>query len=461
MNRILTVAQRELMAMIGTKAFLVTLFMMPLLMGGGIVLMPLLSKMEGGKERSFAVYDGTGQLGPVLKAAAEQRKAMIEARAEDDTEDVERGSLDVYNIELISASDWSDEKQLELSEQVTAGDLYAFVEIPAALVGKTPESADDSDVETESEDDEGDDEAAASNPREIRFVSTSGALSEARGWFRQIIRTELRNRNLNAAGIDPAKVQAAEPGVSVVNKRPYKAGADGKPVVKDDGNEIASILAPFALMGLMFLVIFLAAQPMLESAMEEKTQKIAEVMLGNVSPREMLTGKLLGNVGGSLIVFILYAIGGVFALHRMDMLDMLPASMLFWFVIFQILGVLLFSSVFMVIGASVNQLKEAQSLLIPVWLVLMAPLMVWFNVLRDPNGMVATGFTFFPPSAPLMSILRLGTGAAIPSWQLPLAAVLLLITTVMILYLASRIYRASLLRSDGATTILQILKRAT
>ena len=135
-------------------------------------------------------------------------------------------------------------------------------------------------------------------------------------------------------------------------------------------------------------------------------------------------------------------------------------AVVFWFVVFQILGVLLFSSVFMVIGASVNQLKEAQSLLIPVWLVLMIPLMVWFNVIRDPNGILATGLSFFPPSAPLMCILRLGTGAAIPAWHLPLSALLLMLTTAAILLLASRIYRASLLRSDGATTIMQILRRA-
>ncbi|MEM6473392.1 MAG: hypothetical protein AAF802_27790, partial [Planctomycetota bacterium] len=80
MNRVLTVAQRELMAMIGTKAFLITLVMMPVLMGGGIILMPLLSKMEGGKTRTFAVLDGTGQLGAVIQAASEQRNTMIEQR---------------------------------------------------------------------------------------------------------------------------------------------------------------------------------------------------------------------------------------------------------------------------------------------------------------------------------------------------------------------------------------------
>lgn len=437
MNRILTVAQRELTAMIATKAFLVTLVMMPVLMAGGAVVAPMLSKIEGGKERKISIIDHTNKLAPIILQAAEARNDAIKS-AEESTEfgDVDRGGQDQYVIDVVDSETFDDSKRLEFSKRVTDGDLYAFAELPVELYESNGE------------------------PVEIRFVSTSGALSEARQWLRQVIRERLRTERLDAAGIDPATVAAAEPVFSVSPSRPYKADAEGKPIIKDDDDVIVTLLAPLALMGLMFLVIFLAAQPMLESAMEEKTQKIAEVMLGNVSPRELLTGKLLGNVAGSLIVFLLYASGGLFILYRMDMMDVIPSNMLVWFVVFQILGVLLFSSVFMVIGASVNQLKEAQSLLIPVWLVLMIPLMVWFNVIRDPNGILATALSFFPPSAPLMCILRLGTGAAIPAWHLPVSALLLMLTTAAILLLASRIYRASLLRSDGATTIMQILRRA-
>lgn len=437
MNRILTIAQRELTAMIATKAFLITLVMMPVLMAGGIVVAPMLSKIEGGKERKLAIIDHTGSLSSVITAAAEQRNKAIESASEsDEMGDVDRGGQDQYLVDVVDAETFGDDQRLSFSKRVLEGELYAFVELPRELVEEDGEAV------------------------EIRFVSTSGALSEARGWLRQVIRGELRTRKLEAAGIDPAAVAKSEPAFSLSPSRPYKADADGKPIIKKDQDVITTLLAPLALMGLMFLVIFLAAQPMLESAMEEKTQKIAEVMLGNVSPSELLTGKLLGNVAGSLIVFLLYAVGGVIILYRMDMLDLLPANMIVWFIVFQVLGVLLFSSVFMVIGASVNQLKEAQSLLIPVWLVLMAPLMVWFSVVRDPNGVLATSLSFFPPSAPLMCILRLGTGAAIPAWQLPLSAVLLLVATSLIIVLASRIYRASLLRSDGATTVMQILKRA-
>lgn len=442
MNRILTIAQREFMAMIGTKAFLITLIMMPLLMGGGAVLLPMMSKIEGGQERRVAVIDHTGELAAKLVAAATQRNEAIQAMVENDEVGTNLdGEADAYNIEIVDAAGFEDDNRLDLSNEIFDGDLYAFIELPAELTqpGQTESAT-------------------------VRFISNSGTLSELRGWIAGVLRSELRTRNLVANGIDPAATAAAEPNFQVKPSRPYKADADGKPIIKsdEDGDKemLQTLITPLILMGLMFLVIFLAAQPMLESAMEEKTQKISEVMLGNVSPNELLTGKLLGNVAGSLVVMLLYAVGGGIALSRLGMADMIPMSTIGWFLLFQILGVLLFSSVFMVIGASVTQLKEAQSLLIPVWLVLMAPLMVWLNVIRNPNGLVATSLTFFPPSTPLTAILRLGTGAAIPAWQLPAAAVLLLICTAAIVVLAGRIYRASLLRSDGATTILQILRRA-
>jgi ABC-2 type transport system permease protein len=173
-----------------------------------------------------------------------------------------------------------------------------------------------------------------------------------------------------------------------------------------------------------------------------------------------MAGKLLGNVAGSLVIFAIYGLGGFFLLKRWDLLSMLPGSLTAWFLAFQLGAVLLFSSLFLVIGASVNQLKEAQTLLMPVWMMLIAPLMVWFFALRDPNGFLATALSFFPPAAPMMIILRLATGAAVPWWQPWLALILLLLTTGCVIWLAGKIYRASLLRGDTVRNFIQLIGRA-
>ncbi len=216
---------------------------------------------------------------------------------------------------------------------------------------------------------------------------------------------------------------------------------------------------PLGIMMLMFMVIFMAAQPMLESGMEEKQYRIAELLLGSVSPTELMTGKLLGNVAGSFVIFAIYGLGGLLVANQNSWELRLGWSHMPWLIIFQILGVLFFSSIFLAIGASVSELKEAQSLLLPVWLLLMFPMMVWFVAVRDPNGTVAVTLSFFPPSTPLMMSLRLASGQTIPFWHLPAAVLLMLAATCAVVLFASRIYRASLLKTDSAASFRKLFQR--
>lgn len=441
---ILTIAHREYIAMIGTKAFLITLVLMPVMMFGGLIAMPLLGKLEGTQTRRIVIADGSGQLyDTIAEAAAGRNEFVAKAEANKSTDGADDNPMDgpaeIYKVEPSDVAELSEEQKLNYSDQIRSGELYALIEIPSQIM----------DMEASPED------------RKIRYVSNSGTLSEVRGWLAGLISSTLRSQRLQESGIDPAVVAAAEIPVSVTAIRPYERKKDGEGTDGDGEEEsIASVFAPFLMMMLMFVVIFLAAQPMLESAMEEKTHRISEVLLGCVTPTQMMAGKLLGNVAGSMVIFVVYGIGGFFLLTRFDMLHLLPTHLIFWFLIFQVGAVLLYSSVFMAVGAAVSQLKEAQSLLLPVWLVMAAPMMIWLVALREPNGMVATVMSLFPPSAPLMMILRLGTGAAVPFWQPPLAALLLAATTFAVIVFAGRIYRVSLLRSDGASSMLALLKRA-
>lgn len=438
---IFTIAHREYIAMIGTKAFLITLILMPVMMFGGLIAMPLLGKLEGTQTRRIVIADASGQLYDTVARAAEGRNAML-AKAESKKtgdENPMEGPAEIYEIEPAQATELTEEQKLAYSDQIRSGELYALIEIPGEIVSAE----------------------AAPGDRKIRYISNSGTLSEVRGWLAGVIASTLRAQRLRESGIDPTVVAAAEIPVEVSAIRPYERKKDGAGTNGEGEEEsIASVFAPFLMMMLMFVVIFLAAQPMLESAMEEKTHRISEVLLGCVTPTQMMAGKLLGNVAGSMVIFVVYGLGGFFLLTRFDMLHLLPTHLIFWFLVFQIGAVLLYSSVFMAVGAAVSQLKEAQSLLLPVWLVMAAPMMIWLVALREPNGIIATVFSLFPPSAPLMMILRLGTGAAVPFWQPPLAAALLALTTFGVIVFAGRIYRVSLLRSDGASSLLALLRRA-
>ena len=245
-------------------------------------------------------------------------------------------------------------------------------------------------------------------------------------------------------------------GVKAIGLYEQSDSGDVSPEKKPD--ELASIFLPMGIMMLMFMIIMMSAQPMLESVLEEKTLRISEVLLGSANTKQLMYGKLLGNLAGSFTVFSLYAAGGLIAASSRGYLDSVPLHVIPWFVVYLILAVMLFSSVFMAIGASVSQLREAQGLLLPVWMVMVFPLMIWFMVIREPNGMLGTVLSFFPPSTPLMMTLRIATGAAIPAWQIVLSIAVLIAGTMIGVTAAGRIYRVAILYRGKTPGIAEMLK---
>ena len=137
MYRILAIACREFTAMVVTKAFVFTLVLMPILMFGGIVLLPTIQKLNGQKERRIVVADGSGKLFDSIKEAANQRnRAILDAiQVNQEAGDI-RGSdpfvgVEILNLEASEQPELTDSQRLSLSKRIREGDLYAFVEIPA------------------------------------------------------------------------------------------------------------------------------------------------------------------------------------------------------------------------------------------------------------------------------------------------------------------------------------------
>ena len=458
MFKLLVIAHREYAAMVATRAFLVTLIMMPVLMFGGLIVMPKLGALSGGKTERIVVADETGKLLPVLQAAAEARNAALRSKSEKaegqpknevkaaagKARDQFSGAADFYEIVAAESPSLSEAARLKLSDEIRAGKLYAFIEIPAAVLD---------DASTEDAMPGGSKNSVPS----ARFVSQDALLSSGRQWVAAIVSEQVRVTRLNRLGLDPSAISRASRPIEFTPMAPIKPHEAEK--ARSDEDMLVQLLLPFGIMMLMFMVIFLAAQPMLESGMEEKSHRIAEVLLGSVSPTQLMAGKLLGNVAGSLMIFAIYGIGGWVVLQRNGWASELPMTLLPWFLVFQLLGVLFFSSIFLTVGASISELKEAQGVLMPIWLVMLAPMMIWIVVLRDPNGIVAVAMSMFPPSAPLMMMLRLSSGQTIPWWQAPLSAAILIAATALVVKGAGRIYRASLLRTDSARSLWQFLGR--
>jgi len=446
-SKLLVIAYREYVAMVGTKAFIFSLVMIPILMFGSIVLMPTLQKIGGGRTLKIIVADGTGRLMDTIIASADQRNESIK-RSKMQVESVEDShpfitAQDFWFFEPSDAPELDDGQRLEINRRIKQGEIYALVEIPKDLFDKPSKDASSK---------------GGALPKLYAFDSL---MSEVRRWLSDLISRKVREERIEQFGlgdVDPQVLAWVDSPVEVLPNRPVDG--ENPKASQSTSDALKAMFLPFGVMMLMFMVILMAAQPMLESAMEEKTLRISEVLIGSVTPTQLMGGKLLGNVAGSMVIFLLYGCGGIFVLSQQRMLGDLPASLIPWFILFQILGVLFFSSIFLVVGASVNELKEAQSLLLPVWMFLMAPVMVWFIAVRDPNGLVATALSFFPPSCPMTMVLRLASGTAVPWWQPFVAAAMMMVATSAMVVLAGRIYRVGLLKTDGVRSILQLVRRA-
>jgi ABC-2 type transport system permease protein len=165
-------------------------------------------------------------------------------------------------------------------------------------------------------------------------------------------------------------------------------------------------------------------------------------------------------VAGSLTAVSIYLAGGLAMATYKGWTDYVPWHLVPWFVVFQVLAVLLYSSIFLAVGASITQLKEAQSMLLPIWLVMCIPMFTWLQMVREPNGALATGLSFFPPSAPLVMVLRLASEETVPLWQVAGALLVLLAATIAVTFLAARIFRIGMLWQGKTPKLTELMRWA-
>jgi ABC-2 type transport system permease protein len=450
LRKISVIAVREYQAAVRTKSFLVSLILMPMLMGGAVVVQTISKRLEDTGEKRFAAVDRTpGQaIYPVLAAAVQKRN-------HDDILDPETGKQDkpIFLLERIEPSadtpDAKENQRFQLSERVYRNELFGFLEIgPDILASNTslPLSA-------ASE--------APRNPSDrvvLRYQSNSPAYSGFYRWAEKTVNEEAHRQRCIQSGVSPEKISALLQPVPVLSKGLSVRNAAGKVEDPPTESQIAHYLMPAGFIVLMFVLIMVGATPLMQGVVEEKMQRIAEVLLGSVRPFELMLGKLLGMIGVSLTIAAFYLAGAYWAAHRYGFADYLPTSLLIWFVVYQILAVLMYGSLFIAIGAACTDMKETQSLLLPVMMVACLPLFVLIPVIESPNGVFATAISFFPPSTPMLMITRQAVPPGIAWWQPLAGVVVVLLATALCVYAAGRIFRVGILMQGKGAQLGQLVK---
>jgi ABC-2 type transport system permease protein len=427
MKRILTIAQSEFLTLVKTKAFIFGLVLMPILMSGFFFFMNYAQKHLDVERRPFAVIDHTGQLFASVRTAAEQRNAQF---VSGDT----RTGPEFVPTEVALGGRSADEIKVDLSEQVRKKDLFAFVEIPAEAItasGKVPA---------------------------VHYYAENTTYEPLPDWLRTTLNEEITKRRFDQAGIDQALIARLNTRTPLSTFGLLERAADGTVTEAKEVDALARMALPFFFLFLMFMSVMTTAQQLLNAIIEEKMSKISEVLLGSVTPFQLLMGKLLGVVAVALLLALVYFAGGLYALMSSGRLDLLNPALLAWFLVFLVCAALLYGSIFLALGSACSDLKDAQSMMQPAMVLILLAYMGSFIVIQNPESNVAIGMSFFPTMTPFSMMLRMAMPPGPPLWQVLLSVALLIATTGFCVWAGGRIFRVGILMQGKAPTLPELMK---
>ena len=424
MKKIQVVAVSEFSTLVRSKAFLISLILMPVLTGGSIYLARATRNTTDDRVRRFAIVDYSGTFGESIRAAAAARAAAgMTAPGGGRFEPVDV-PVDGRTVEQV---------RLELSDRIRAKELFAFVEIPADVL--SPESA-----------------------SEIQYYSDSPSYVLLPQWLRATVNQAVVAERFRAAAVDPQVVSRLTRPASMSNLGLLQRDADGAVKPAERVDEIRAFAVPGAMLLLMYITVMSSAPQLLNSVMEEKMSRISEVLIGSVTPFELMMGKLLGCMSVSMLLAALYASGGLVVAGYWGHAGAVTPGMLAWFALFLAMGVLIFGSIFIAIGAACNDLKDTQSMITPVMILIVLPLVTWSAVIRAPDSTLSVVLSMLPTSAPFLMLLRIAIQPGPPLWQV-LASVLIVATaTVLAVWAAGRIFRTGILMQGKSATFGEMIR---
>jgi ABC-type Na+ efflux pump permease subunit len=432
MTKIVTITIAEIRAFVQTKAFLVSMLLVPLLTIVGPIATAKLQASDT-TPRPFAVVDATGSLyGAFERAAAERDRAIAAGTS---TKGQAR-----FIPSLVRLDDGTslEQQRIRLSERVRKGELFAFVEIPA-------------DVLT----------VGAEAPSRIAYVSDSPTYFALREWIDGVLVREVRARRYDAVGIAPDVVARLERPVRCESIGLWRPSATGGATAAPPIN-YAQMFVPLFTSALLLMLVMLTTSSMLNAVIEEKMSRISEVLLGSVTPFELMLGKLLGGTLVSLGLGLVYVVSGISVARRMGHGDLVSPAIVAWFVVFLILALLMYGALFLAVGAACSDFKEGQSMLMPVVFLGMMPFFfILPAIIESPGGKLSVFASLFPTMAPFAMLARLGIHPAPATWQVAVSVAVTVASALGCVWAAGRIFRVGLLMQGKGASFAQMVRWIT
>lgn len=424
------IIKREFIAKVRNKSFIVMTFLSPLLFVGIAALVGFLASMKA-DVKTIAVHDTSGKFFEVFQ------------------------NSDEYTYHEVSAL------SLTFVKDSLLGTTYeGIIHIP-----------------------EGD--TVSKLQKKIQYISNNSPSMTFMYKVEDAIAEKITQENYLAAGLDTTAIKQSQARVNIqLNK------STGEETVKGLNEIKIAIGGAFGYLIMMFIIIY--GNLVMRSVIEEKVNRIIEIIISSVKPFQLMMGKIIGTSLAGILQFLIWAVigaglfmalsaffgvsmggtttidpaitdaaqaevGSKMQLYLKEFWTLPIGTLLVSFVLYFIGGYFLYSSFYAAIGAAVDNETDSQQFLLPIIMPLILGVYIgFFTVLNDPHGGIATFFSIFPLTSPIVMLMRIPF--EVPVWQLVLSILLLFATFIGVVWFASKIYRVGILMYGKKPTWKELFK---
>ena len=407
MHNVWLIARREYIERIRTKSFLIMTVLIPVLMVGGIV-------------GSILMSTRTKSASHISIVSQDQQLAL------DLQKELETGKDSKMAVDVISPPSANTRKTLDTEIAGKELDGYLWITPATTAMGRPNFTW---------------------TPRSVGDIVTKENITSA-------LRPVLMRERLAHQGMVASDVDALLQPVTVDTTQAGK-----------NTDTTSAFFGAYILFFLMYFVIMLYGMNVARSIIEEKTSRIFEVLLATIRPEEMMAGKVIGvgSVGLTQIAIwlitavILTSTSLVSSVAGGNVHLSLSAAQILFFVVYFLLGFLLYSSIAAALGAMTNSEQELQQLNMFLVMPLAVCMFSLGVVVNNPSGPTSTVLSIVPFFAPLLMYMRISL-AMPPAWQIALSIALMVVTIYAILWVASRIYRVGILMYGKKPNLPEIMR---
>ncbi len=422
-KKVFAIVRREYVERVRTKAFWIGTLVIPLLFLGYIAISFATASKSGG-ERKLAVIDVGGDLYDAFARDVAAREAEEKKKAQ--------GPYPQWAMERRPVAGSLAETKAALNKDIREEKIHAYVVLDPA-------------------------ELKSGN---VEYYATTVSEFIAMGVLERSINRIVQRQKIAARGF-PAEL--ADDLESRVELKAFKVTEKGV-----DEEKGAGIFAAIIFLTILYATMFMYGYQVMRGVLEEKTNRIVEIVVASVRPTELMLGKIIGiGLVGLTQYFVwslvamnlsLPGIASIVASGSMGM-PRIPLSMVGFFILYFLLGYFLYASVYTAIAAPFNSDQEAQQLAMIPMVLIISGMAVLNGVLANPSGSLAIFFSIFPFTSPLIMFLRTAI-SEVPAWQVLASVAASILTTMAIAWFAGRVYRIGIFMYGKKPTIPEILRWA-